>query len=413
MASTKLVIRSDRKTFGKTTVYVQYTHKSVKKKFSTSISVEPERWNAKAQKIIGGTTEVTENNLALQAAKARIDKIVRDAIMHGEEPTFALVEERLRHLLSPTPAGQAAEQKSLQPIHTSFLELFASYIETTSATKAHGTVKHYRSTLNHLCAYATKRRMALSLVQVDTTFYHDFVQFLTQDLAMTNGTANNQLKRVKVVMGYAIDQGLTDNLAFRKFKLLKHTEADIIYLTKQELQTLVEADLSTEPRLAKVRDLFVFACTTGLRHSDFSTIHPNNIENDQLILRTVKTRDWLRVDLNQYSRAILERYPDGLPKLSQQKFNDYVKELGQHCGIDKPTLVVRYRGSKRSQETVPKYELLSSHTGRRTFVTQSLERGMGLEVVQKFTGHKDLKTVMRYAKVADEQKKSQMDKAWG
>ncbi|SHI90225.1 Site-specific recombinase XerD [Hymenobacter daecheongensis DSM 21074] len=413
MASTKLVIRSDRKNFGKTTIYVQYTHKSIKKKFSTSISVEPERWNVKGQKIIGSTTEVTENNLTIQAARARIDQIVRHAIMHGEEPTFALVEERLKQLLSPTPAGQAAEQKSPQTTYTSFLELFASYIEATSSMKAHGTVKHYKSTLNHLHAYANKKRLPLSLAQVDTTFYHDFVQFLTQDLAMTNGTANNQLKRVKVVMGYAIDQGLTDNLAFRKFKLLKHTEADVVYLTKQELQTLFEADLSTEPRLAKVRDLFVLACTTGLRYSDFSTIHPNNIVNDQLVLRTVKTRDWLRVDLNQYSRAILECYPDGLPKLSQQKFNDYVKDLGQHCGIDKSTLVVRYQGSKRVEERVPKYTLLSSHTGRRTFVTQSLERGMGVEVVQKFTGHKDLKTVMRYAKVADEQKKSQMNKAWG
>ncbi|MCC3160874.1 tyrosine-type recombinase/integrase, partial [Hymenobacter sp. 15J16-1T3B] len=140
---------------------------------------------------------------------------------------------------------------------------------------------------------------------------------------------------------------------------------------------------------------------------------PDNIEDDQLVFRAVKTRKQQHVDLNQYSRAILAKYPSGLPKLSQQKFNDYVKELGQHCGIDKQTLVVRYRGSKRIEDRVPKYSLLSSHTGRHTFVTQSLERGMSLEVVQKFTGHKDLKSLMGYAKVRDKRKKTEMENAWG
>ncbi|TGE18992.1 site-specific integrase [Hymenobacter elongatus] len=412
MASTKLVIRSDRKNFDKTTIYVQYTHKSAKKKFSTGFSTEPDRWNSEAGKPIGNTKEIQDFYTRLLVVKGRIDQIVQAAILAGEDPSFALVEERLKKL--PTSGAQATDATtSKQPSKKDFLHLFAEYIDATSASKAHGTVKHYKSTLNHLKTYATARSLKLTLPQMDTSFYHDWVKFLTQELALTNGTANNQIKRVKVVMSYALDKGLTDNMAFQKFKLLKHTEADIIYLNQHELQTLFEADLSIEPRLAKVRDLFVLGCTTGLRHSDFSNIQPESIENDQLVLRTVKTGDWLRVDLNQYSRAILARYPDGLPKLSQQKLNEYIKQLGQHCGLDKSTLVVHYQGSKRIEKRVPKYTLLSSHTGRRTFVTQSLERGMALEVVQKFTTHKDIKTLMRYAKIADEQKRQQMDKAWG
>ncbi|UOQ64801.1 site-specific integrase [Hymenobacter volaticus] len=412
MSSTKLVIRSDRKAFGKTTIYVQYTHKSAKKKFSTGYSIAPNCWNGTAGKATGTSKEIVEFNARLQIIKGRIDKIVQDAILVGEEPSFALVEERLKGLSnssSKLPELLKQEKSSNQD----FLELFAENINVTSASKSHGTIKHYKSTLNHLKAYASKRSIKLTLSYLDTNFYHDFVQFLTKELEMTNGTVNNQLKRVKVVMSYALDKGLTDNIAFRKFKLLKHTEADVIYLTQSELQILFEADLSSEPRMAKVRDLFVLGCTTGLRHSDFSIIRPENIENDQLVLRTIKTGDWLRLDLNQYSRTILQRYPNGLPKLSQQKFNEYVKELGQHCGIDKSILVVHYQGTKRIMERVPKYSLLSSHTGRRTFVTQSLERGMPIEVLQKFTTHKDLKTLMRYAKVADEQKKLQMEKAWG
>ena len=412
MATTKLVLRSDRKTFDKTTIYVQYTHKTVKKKFSTGFSIEPERWNAKSGKVASTSKEAQELNATLLVIKGRIDKIVQEAILAGEDPSFTLVEERLKRLSTSLPkATESVKQE--QPHKKDFLKLFAEHIEATSASKAHGTVKHYKSTLNHLKAYAAKRNVKLTLAHLDVNFYHDLIKYLTKELELTNGTINNQLKRIKVVMSYALDQGLTDNLAFRKFKLLKHTEADIIYLTQGELQTLYDADLSAEPRLAKVRDLFVLGCTTGLRHSDFSTIRPESVENDQLVLRTVKTGDWLRLDLNQYSRTILQRYPDGLPKLSQQKFNAYVKELGEHCGIDKSTLVVHYQGAKRTAERVPKYRLLSSHTGRRTFVTQSLERGMPIEVVQTHTTHKDLKSLMRYAKVADAQKKLQMEKAWG
>ncbi|WP_235917511.1 tyrosine-type recombinase/integrase [Hymenobacter busanensis] len=291
--------------------------------------------------------------------------------------------------------------------------MFDEYIQTTQATKAHGTIKHYKTTLNHLTRFAAQHRRKLTFESIDTRFYHDFVTFLTKDLAMTNGTANNQLKRVKVVMGYAGEQGLTDNNSFRKFKTLRHTETDVVYLTRDELETLVHYDLTAEPRLARVRDLLVLACTTGLRHSDFSTVRPDQIKGDQLVVRTVKTRDWLYLDLNRYSRAILECYPQGLPLLSQQKFNAYVKELGQHCGLDTPVQVVHYRGSQRVEEWLPKHELLSSHTGRRTFVTQSLERGMPPAVIMKFTGHKDIKTLMRYVKVADAEKRSQMEKAWG
>ena len=103
MASTKLVIRSDRKTFDKTTIYVQYTHKSAKKKFSTGFSIEPDRWNAAAGKISGSSEEVRERNAALQVTKGRIDRIVQDAILAGEEPTFSLVEERFKALPTTLP----------------------------------------------------------------------------------------------------------------------------------------------------------------------------------------------------------------------------------------------------------------------------------------------------------------------
>lgn len=76
MASVKLVIRSDRKDMGTTTIYAQYTYKSDKKKFSTGRSVAPKLWDALQQKVIGGSTEVQELNAHLQKIKGRLDKII-------------------------------------------------------------------------------------------------------------------------------------------------------------------------------------------------------------------------------------------------------------------------------------------------------------------------------------------------
>ncbi|RYU81835.1 site-specific integrase [Hymenobacter persicinus] len=409
MATTKLRLRNDRTSFGKTTVYVQYTFKSRNYYFSTKEKIDPAHWHARLEKVSGNAEEIKALNSRLQAYLADINQLVAGAIHQKLEPTPAYLREQLS-----SPTGSAATLAEGTPTATpNFLALFDAYITATQATKAHGTIKHYRTTLNHLTAFAAQKRRPLTLDAIDTPFYHAFVTFLTKELRMTNGTANNQLKRVKVVMGYASEQGLTQNTSFRQFKALRHTETDVVYLTREELDRLVHFDLLAEPRLARVRDLFVFACSTGLRHSDFSTVRPDQIKGNQVVVRTIKTRDWLYLDLNPYSRAVLERYPQGLPLLSQQKFNTYVKELGQYCGLDAPVQVVHYQGSQRIEHWQPKYELLSSHTGRRTFVTQSLERGMAPAIIMKFTGHKDIKTLMRYVKVADTEKRAQMEKAWG
>ena len=129
-------------------------------------------------------------------------------------------------------------------------------------------------------------------------------------------------------------------------------------------------------------------------------------------IRTQKTKDPLKIPLNSYSKAILQKYEGKPSQLSQQKFNAYVKELGQLCGIDEPTEIIKYVAGKRIEKTVPKYELLSSHTGRRTFITLSLEKGMRAETVMKISGHKDTKTLMRYVRITDKIKETEMLRIW-
>lgn len=328
------------------------------------------------------------------------------------EPTLHYVTDKFKDQTSAVAVG-TAEKGTKKAKTQDFLELFEEYIGATRATKAHGTYKHYKTTLNHLRAFAALKHSKLGLENIDTLFYYDFITFLTKTKEMTNGTINNQIKRIKVLMGYAGERGLTTNSAFRKFKRLPSTQKPIVYITRAELDLLVDFDLAAEARLAKVRDLLVFACATGLRYSDYSRVIPEHVKNDVLLLRAIKTKQWTEVELNSYSRPILSRYPEGFPKISQQKFNVYVKELGKLCGLDTMVQIVEDQGAKTTTKWVPKYKLMSSHIGRKTFVTQGFERGMDDAVIMANTGHKDHRSMKPYRAIATEEKRKQMDRAWG
>jgi len=204
--------------------------------------------------------------------------------------------------------------------------------------------------------------------------------------------------------------------AFYKSLCIKREILDVIALTDEEFQSLVNLDLSGNNRLGQVRDVFCFSCTTGLRYSDLALLKRENIKGDEIKITVKKTKQTLTIPLTNYSQAVLDKYKKvyrPIPVISNQKMNDYLKELCKEAGIDTPIEVVRFQGAKRIADIYPKYELISVHTGRKTFATLSLERGMSAEEVMTITGHKDYKSFKRYVKITEQRKKLVMGKAWG
>lgn len=134
-------------------------------------------------------------------------------------------------------------------------------------------------------------------------------------------------------------------------------------------------------------------------------------------ITTIKTKDNLKIELNKFSREILEKYkgvtfPENkvLPVISNQKMNVYLKELARLCGIDEPIRQTYFKGTERIDEIKPKYSLLGTHTGRRTFVCLSLIMGIAPHIVMKWTGHSDMKTLAVYVDAVDKDKQKAMKK---
>ena len=143
----------------------------------------------------------------------------------------------------------------------------------------------------------------------------------------------------------------------------------------------------------------------------------SDVFDDHISVTTQKTSDSLIIELNRYSEALLgkyvdEAYPDDkvFPVISNQKMNDYLKELGELAEINEPVRETYYKGNERIDEVTPKYALLTTHAGRRTFICNALALGIPAQVVMKWTGHSDYKAMKPYIDIADDIKANAMNK---
>ncbi len=137
-----------------------------------------------------------------------------------------------------------------------------------------------------------------------------------------------------------------------------------------------------------------------------------NKKDDKIDTDFTKTGDRLPVYLNKYSKPILEKYDWNMPKKTNQEINRVVKILGRKAGLVEPELIIKKYGDRVERSSKMKWELLSTHVGRHTFIIRSLEGGIRPEGVMRQTGHKDIRTLMNYVKITDTIVKEDFDRVW-
>ena len=238
-------------------------------------------------------------------------------------------------------------------------------------------------------------------------------------VGLLNTSIEKKLFLLKWFLNWATERGYNHNLAYKHFNpRLKRTRRPVIYLTLEELQRLNALSFAPDQRrLEYTRDTFLFLCFSGLRWSDMNLLRRGDVGADCIQITTEKTEDSLTIELNNVTRRILDKYKGirfpndrALPVLTNQKMNLLLKEVCRMAGIDTLVRITRYRGQERIDTYYPKYELVGTHAGRRTFATQSLSRGIPAEIVMKWTGHKDYRAMKPYIAVVDELKARAMKK---
>jgi integrase len=203
------------------------------------------------------------------------------------------------------------------------------------------------------------------------------------------------LSRVKRFMRWSAERGLHTTTQYTHLRWALR-EPDMMTLSATEVAHLATLPLPAGGYLDNARGLFLLSCYTGLRYSDLVSIRAEHVHGTTLRLVMQKTRDVVTVPLRAEAVKLVSKVLSGeLRPIANPVLNRYLKELGQRAELASPVEVVRYRAGKRESETLPKWQRLTCHTGRRTFATLALEQGLRPEVVMKITGHKSWNSFKR------------------
>jgi integrase len=382
---------------------------------------------AKAKKIIKPGVDLDRVILTESEIKEINDKISQDRF------DISTIERRFELDKVPYTAQMVIDKfKSAKSVKTQkeehkdmLFDFMDKYIADHASIREKGSLGVYRSIKNHLQAYQIETKHKVRFETIDYNFFLKFQNFLISRTKtnsknevsplLNNTTIAKALSTLKTFLGYARKHGIKVNDSYRDFSI-KREKLEVIALTEEEFGALLSIDLSQNKKLDKVRDIFCFSCASGLRVSDLEQLRREHIKNDEINLIVKKTKTELTIPLNKISYSILEKYKDQnrpLPIISSQKLNQFIKELCKLVEIDEPIEIVRFRGPKRESTIYPKHKLIHIHTGRKTFVTLSLERGMSAEQVMAITGHTDYKSFKRYVDISKKLTKTVMIKAWG
>lgn len=247
----------------------------------------------------------------------------------------------------------------------------------------------------------------------------DYINYLQEELKYKNSTIHKNISWLKWFLKWSLKNKYNTNKDFEFFTpKLKATQKNIIFLTPSEFKLFREYNIPENKKyLEQVRDIFLFQCFTGLRYSDVLNMKKTDIKDTFIEVTTIKTNDSLKIELNAHSKRILEKYrnykntaKEVFPAVGNNKMNIHIRELAELAGINEPVRDTYYIGSKRYDRVYPKYMLLSTHAGRRTFICNALSLGIPPQVVMKWTGHNDYNSMKPYIDIADEVKRSSMSR---
>nr|WP_315136926.1 tyrosine-type recombinase/integrase [uncultured Capnocytophaga sp.] len=382
--------------------------------FNLGYRIEVEKWSNETQRCKANTTHGKKKIPAsvINRKLQLFEQACEDTIKYFEVQKIVPTKEQFQSVFNSNIGREkkVVLEKSFFQYYDDFMAEEGAFNQWTEATKT--KLKVIR---NHLFNFDSE----LTFEKLTEQKFIEYLNYLQRELKLKNSTILKHISFVKWFLRWSCRKGYNTNTFFEVFKpKLKDTQKKVIFLTPTEFKQFREYQIPEQKKyLERVRDVFLFQCFTGLRYSDVENLKKSDIRDNFIEVTTVKTSDSLKIELNQHSRGILEKYKDykdtkgrALPVITNQKMNEYLKELAELAGIDEPIRETYYIGNERFDEVTPKYALIGTHAGRRTFICNALSLGIPPQVVMKWTGHSDYKAMKPYIDIADETKANAMNK---
>jgi integrase len=386
-----------------TSIYMQSKYNCFERlMLTTGEKILPDHWDATAKRAI-----VKYNRLEYPAINDWLSKMERAAKdyfrsckFEGFIPTAAQLKAHLEQKFNLNPKPQVTIPKTVPVTVLSYVDRF---IANEVNNKSEGTIYVYNTCKRHLTGFIKfLGKKDVGFDEIDEEFYNGFIQYLNS-LNFARNTVGKQIKVLKTFLNAATDRGINSNLFF-KSKLFKKPLEDVdkIALSEAEIQSIYSLDLNGEGSIEAVRDLFVIACYTGFRFSDFSTLTREHISENFITKTTVKTKAKVIIPIHPIVREILKKYDNEIPPAyTNAHANGLLKEIAQKAKINTDVEIVKTIAGKIVRNVYKKWELVSTHAGRRSFATNSYLAGVPAISIMKMTGHKSEAVFLQYIRVSE------------
>ena len=406
-------------------------------------NVDPSRWDSDKQQVKPKTT--TAAGYTDKDINARIKYLIGQfgAIESapGPRPTPGELQDKLAELKGSTRKRTRREDSA--PVELTILDHFDNFVKTES----NRIVKPWTAGTRQ--CWAAFRKHLQNLGATDFEYFNEegrenFVRYLRAadesigKREMDEKTVKKHYSNLLWFLKWCIKKGIWKDGNLGDYKIdFEEGDKPVVFLDEDELIQLYKYEIPANGTrveltdsqgetytktvhdagaLAKTRDLFCFCAMTSLRYSDAAKLKRSDIVDGKMHVVAKKTKKPLNIELNRHAQAILDKYADtpipgdlALPIISNQKANDYIKDLGELCGFNTPVKKTCYRGGKLVEESYPKWQLLSTHAARRTFVCHAISIGIPAQVVMRWTGHSSLAAMKPYIEIAEKKKKEAME----
>ncbi|MFR9166141.1 MAG: tyrosine-type recombinase/integrase [Dysgonomonas sp.] len=360
-------------------------------------------------------------NVQIKKYKDIIENILLDfqeKLITPTQKTFKAAVQLKIDEINYEQGGVVSDNKQKEIEEFEKTQLFIPFADSVcdSSYKNKHTLKSYRTIINKLKEYEQEKGLKLKFDDINMSFYNDYRKFLLEQDYSKNYIGAS-FKKIIYFMNEASDIGLYNFVKPKGFKV-ESEDADTISLTEEEINKIYNInftrdlikekypDLTDQNIQSKIkslnteRDRFIIGYCTALRISDYSRIDDLNIKDGLITIWTKKKDKKVYLPMHHYLKTIIGKYGGlKLPKISDQKHNEQIKDVCKLAGIDTPIRKTITKGGKRIESVEPKYKFVTSHTARRSGATNMYRNKIDILYISRLLGHSKIEQTMKYLKI--------------
>ena len=380
--------------------------------YSTGEKIKPTEWDFEGRQPndLNGRTKRAEIHRSVKMQLDRYSSFFTEIVNRykniDEELTVDILKQRFD------------EKFKKITVKSDFFRIYQEFLDEkendyTGNSISNSTLERYKCNKNLLEDFESNSKVKISLGKFDNKLYNKFLKYCIEEKKHSANTLHRNVGLLKTFLLWALNKKYTYNNNFIAFKKPAKFTTDEIALNYEQVELIYNYNLSENKRLEKVRDLFVFGCTTGMRFGNYSTISRSDVDGNFIRVIDLKSKSKnLAIPLNSISKSILEKYDYNLPSITNQKMNEYIKEVFKKLEFtDEIKKTMKY-GDELVDQKAEFWTRISSHTARRSFITIMKNKRVPDKVIMSYTGHTSLEVFNAYYRPSEDDKINYMNEVF-